>query len=60
LDETPQAVENVSRYAIGHLEALLTKYGPIYRADQESRYDEVDAKEVAFKAFKVAYERRAV
>jgi len=39
-----------------HLEGLLEKYGPLYpRLTKSSRYDEVDAKEAAFKAFKVAY-----
>jgi topoisomerase-4 subunit A len=60
LDETRKNLKNVTRYAIGHLEALLEKYAPLYpRLTRSSRYDEVDAKEVAFKAFKVAYDRES-
>jgi topoisomerase-4 subunit A len=60
LDETRKHLKNVTKYAIGHLERLLEKYGPMYpRLTRSSRYDEVDAKEVAFKAFKVAYDRES-
>lgn len=60
LAETRQHLKNVTKFAIGHLEALLAKYGPLYpRLTKSSRYDEVDAKEVAFKAFKVAYDRES-
>ena len=53
-------LKNVTKYAIAHLEALLAKYGPLYpRLTKSSRYDEVDAREVAFKAFKVAYDRES-
>jgi topoisomerase-4 subunit A len=42
------------------LEVLLEKYGPLYpRLTKSSRYDEVDAREVAFKSFKVAYDRES-
>ena len=58
LAETRKNLKNLTKYVIGHLEALLAKYGPLYpRLTKSSRYDEVDAKEVAFKAFKVAYDR---
>jgi topoisomerase-4 subunit A len=60
LDETRKNLKNLTRYVISHLEALLAKYGPLYpRLTKSSRYDEVDAKEVAFKAFKVAYDRES-
>lgn len=60
LEETRKHLKNVTKYAIGRLEALLEKYGPLYpRRTKSSRYDEVDAKEVAFKAFKVAYDRES-
>jgi len=60
LEETRRYLKNVTKYAIGHLEKLLEKYGPLYpRLTRSSRYDEVDAKEVAFKAFKVAYDRES-
>jgi topoisomerase-4 subunit A len=39
---------------------LLAQYGALYpRRTKSSRYDEVDAREVAFKAFKVAYDRES-
>jgi topoisomerase-4 subunit A len=58
LDEVRKNLKNVTKYAIGHLEKLLEKYGPIYpRLTKSSRYDEVEAREVAFKSFKVAYDR---
>jgi len=60
LAETRKNLKNLTKYVIGHLEALLAKYGPLYpRLTRSSRYDEVDAKEVAFKAFKVAYDRES-
>ncbi len=60
LAETLRHLKNVVKYAIGHLEALLEKYGPQYpRLTRSSRHEEIDAKEVAFKSFKVAYDRES-
>jgi topoisomerase-4 subunit A len=60
LDETRKWLKNLTKYVIGRLEALLEKYGPMYpRLTKSSRYDEVDAREAAFKAFKVAYDRES-
>jgi topoisomerase IV subunit A len=60
LEATRKHLKNVTKYAISHLEGLLEKYGPLYpRLTRSSRYDEVDAKEVAFKAFKVGYDRES-
>ena len=60
LEQTRAHLKNVTQYAIAHLEALLEKYGPLYpRLTKSSRYDEVDAREAAFKAFKVAYDRES-
>lgn len=60
LAETRKNLKNLIKFVIAHLEALLAKYGPIYpRLTKSSRYDEVDAREVAFKAFKVAYDRES-
>jgi topoisomerase IV subunit A len=60
LAETRKNLKHLTKYAIGHLEALLEKYGPLYpRLTKSSRHDEIDAKEVAFKAFKVAYDRES-
>lgn len=60
LAETRKNLKNLTKYVIGHIEALLEKYGPLYpRLTKSSRYDEVDAKEVAFKAFKVSYDHES-
>src|SRR5581483_12481281 len=60
LEEVRKHLKNVTKYAIGRLEGLLEKYGPMYpRLTKSSRYDEVEAKEVAFKSFKVAYDRES-
>ncbi|MBE0542636.1 MAG: DNA topoisomerase IV subunit A [Verrucomicrobia bacterium] len=59
LAETRKNLKNLTRYVIGHLEALLEKYGPQYPrlTTKSSRHEEVDVKAVAFKAFKVSYDR---
>jgi topoisomerase IV subunit A len=58
LNEVRKHLKNVTKYAIAHLQGLIEKYGPIYpRLTKSSRFDEVEAREVAFKAFKVAYDR---
>jgi topoisomerase-4 subunit A len=60
LGETRKHLKNLTKYVTGHLQALLAKYGPLFpRLTKSSRYDEVDAKEVAFKAFKVGYDRES-
>ena len=60
LAETRKHLKNLVKFVIGHLEALLERYGPLYpRLTKSSRYDEVEAKEVAFKTFKVAYDRES-
>ena len=58
LKEIQKHLKNLTKYVIGRLEALIEKYGPLYpRLTKSSRYDEVEAKDVAFKAFKVSYDR---
>ena len=59
LDLTRKNLKSITKYAIAHLEALLEKYGPLYPrlTTKSSRHEEVNVKEVAFKAFKVAYDR---
>ncbi len=60
LAQTRRNLKNLTQYVLAHLQALLDRYGPEYpRLTKSSRYDEVDAKEVAFKAFKVAYDRQS-
>ncbi len=59
LEETRKHLKNLTKYAISHLEALLEKYGPQYPrlTTKSARHEEVDVKAVAFKAFKVSYDR---
>lgn len=58
LEKVRKNLKNLTKYVINRLQALLDKYGPIYpRLTKSSRYDEVEAKDVAFKSFKVAYDR---
>lgn len=59
LEETRKHLKALTKYVIGHLEALLEKYGPQYPrlTTKSARHEEVDAKAVAFKSFKVAYDR---
>jgi len=59
LDETRKNLKGLTKYVIGHLEALLEKYGPQYPrlTTKSARHEEVDVKAVAFKSFKVAYDR---
>lgn len=61
LAETRKHLKNLTKYVIGHLEALLEKYGPQYPrlTTKSARHEEVDVKAVAFKAFKVAYDRES-
>jgi topoisomerase-4 subunit A len=61
LNETRKNLKNLTRYVIGHIEALLEKYGPQFPrlTTKSSRHEDVDAKAVAFKAFKVAYDRES-
>jgi len=59
LDAACKNLKGLTKYVIGHLEALLEKYGPRYprQTTKSARHEEVDAKAVAFKAFKVSYDR---
>jgi len=61
LDETRKNLKGLTKYVINHLEALLEKYGPQYPrlTTKSSRHEEVDAKAVAFKAFKISYDRES-
>src|SRR5271154_6235717 len=61
LAETLKHLKALTKYVIGHLEALLEKYGPVYPrlTTKSARHEEVDVKAVAFKAFKVAYDRES-
>ena len=59
LDETRKNLKGLTKYVIGHLEALLEKYAKVYPrlTTKSARHEEVDVKAVAFKSFKVAYDR---
>ena len=59
LAETLKNLKGLTKYVVGHLEALLEKYGPQYPrlTTKSARHEEVDVKAVAFKSFKVAYDR---
>ena len=59
LEETRKHLKGLTKYVIGHLEALLEKYGKQYPrlTTKSARHEEVDVKAVAFKSFKVAYDR---
>ena len=61
LDETRKHLKGLTKYVIAHLEALLEKYGKQFPrlTTKSARHEEVDAKAVAFKAFKVAYDRES-
>jgi topoisomerase-4 subunit A len=61
LAETRKHLKNLTKYVIGHLEGLLAKYGPLYPrlTTKSARHEEVDVKAVAFKSFKVAYDRES-
>jgi topoisomerase-4 subunit A len=60
LAETRKHLKQLVKYAMNHLEALLETYAPQFpRLTKSSRHDEIDAREVAFKAFKVAYDRES-
>jgi topoisomerase IV subunit A len=61
LEETRKNLKGLIKYVIGHIEALLEKYGKQYPrlTTKSARHEEVDAKAVAFKAFKVSYDRES-
>ena len=61
LEETRKHLKNLIQFAIRHLEALLEKYGKQYPrlTTKSARHEEVDVKAVAFKAFKVSYDRES-
>src|SRR5215469_7632783 len=61
LEQTRKDLRNLTKFVIGHLEKLLEKYGPQYPrlTTKSARHEEVDAKSVAFKAFKVSYDRES-
>lgn len=61
LNETRKNLKGLTKYVIGHLEALLEKYGTQYPrlTTKSARHEEVDAKAVAFKAFKLSYDRES-
>jgi topoisomerase IV subunit A len=61
LETTRKNLKGLTRHVIGHLEALLEKYAPLYPrlTTKSARHEEVDVKAAAFKAFKVSYDRES-
>lgn len=60
LAQTLKHLKNVTGYAIGRLKRLIEKYGPDFpRLTRSGRFDEVEAKDAAFKTFKVTYDRQS-
>ncbi|MBL9139472.1 MAG: DNA topoisomerase IV subunit A, partial [Verrucomicrobiales bacterium] len=58
LAQVLKSLKNVKAYAIQRLKGLISKYGPQFpRLTRSGRFDEVEAKDVAFKTFKVTYDR---
>lgn len=58
LAQTRKDLKGLTKYVIGRIQALIDLYKEQYpRLTKSSRYDEVEAKEVAFKSFKVSYDR---
>ncbi|HEY6228333.1 MAG TPA: DNA gyrase subunit A, partial [Verrucomicrobiae bacterium] len=58
LAQTRKDLKGLTKFVIGRIQALIDQYKEQYpRLTKSSRYDEVEAKEVAFKAFKVGYDR---
>ena len=59
LDEVRKNLKSLIKYVIGHIEALLEKYGKLYPrlTTKSARHEEVDVKAAAFKSFKVSYDR---
>jgi topoisomerase-4 subunit A len=59
LEETRKNLKSLTKHVVGHLEALLEKYGKQYPrlTTKSARHEEVDVKAAAFKAFKVSYDR---
>lgn len=61
LAQVRKHLRDVTAYAIAHLERLLARYGPQFprRTTKSARHEEVDARAVAFKAFRVGYDRQS-
>ena len=61
LEQTRKDLKKPDKFVINHLEQLLEKYGPQYPrlTTKSARHEEVDVKAVAFKAFKVSYDRES-
>lgn len=60
LAQTLKHLKNVKAFAIGRLKGLIQRHGPQFpRLTKSGRFDEVEAKEVAFKSFKVTYDRES-
>ncbi|MCC6235609.1 MAG: DNA topoisomerase IV subunit A [Verrucomicrobiales bacterium] len=60
LAQTLKHLKNVKGYTIARLKGLLEKHGVNFpRLTRAGRFDEVEAKDVAFKSFKFTYDRES-
>lgn len=60
LAQTEKHLKNVKAFTIARLRGLLDKHGPSFpRLTKSGRFDEVEARDVAFKTFKVTYDRES-
>lgn len=60
LAQTLKSLKNVKGFAITRLKGLIEKYEDDFpRLTKSGRFDEVEAKDVAFKSFKVSYDRES-
>jgi topoisomerase-4 subunit A len=60
LAQTLKHLKNVKAFTIARLKGLIEKYREEFpRQTKTGRFDEVEAKEVAFKTFKVTYDRES-
>src|ERR1041385_2525592 len=58
LTQTRKDLKGLTKFVIGRIQALIDQYKEQYpRLTKSSRYEEVETKEAAFKAFKVGYDR---
>ncbi len=59
LEETRRHLKSLTKYAIGRIKSLIKKYKEQYkRLTEVAEFGAVAAKEVAFKSFKVSYDRK--
>ncbi len=59
LEDTRKKLKSLTRYVIAHLKRLIESYREQYgRLTEIGKFDAVEAREAAFKSFKVSYDRK--